>query len=52
MGEKDRLIEIEKALREFIIRATKKEAPSYAVQALPGVIGKYLELNEKLRILR
>ena len=34
----NRLDEIKEALSGFIINSTKKEAPSYAVQALPEAV--------------
>ncbi len=49
---KMRLCEIEEALREFIIRSSKKEAPGYAVQTLPEAVEKYLMLLDKLKIWR
>lgn len=36
--------EIKKALADFIIRTTKENAPSYAVQVLPEAMKSYTEL--------
>ena len=50
--EKRDLEDIKDALKEFIVNATKKGAPSYAVQTLPGAIEKYLEIVTRLRFMK
>lgn len=50
--EKRELEDIKDALKEFIVNATKKGAPGYAVQTLPGAIEKYLEIERRLRTLK
>ena len=45
-----RMEEVHKALAEFIVNATKKDAPSYAVQALPEAVKAFAELNGKLSL--
>ena len=50
--EKRDLEDIKDALKEFIVNATKKGAPSYAVQTLPGAIEKYLKIVTRLRFMK
>lgn len=48
----DRLAEVQKALCQFIINTSKKEAPEYAVQALPETVKALVELSQYLEIQR
>ena len=45
-----RITEVHKALAEFIINATKKDAPSYAVQALPEAVREFVRLGTSFDI--
>lgn len=45
-----RMEEVHKALAGFIVDATKKDAPSYAVQALPEATKAFVELSGKLNL--
>ncbi len=45
-----RMEEVHKALAEFIVNATKKDAPGYAVQALPEAVKAFAELGGKLSL--
>lgn len=38
--------EVYDALCEFVIEATKKDAPVYAVEALPGTLESLIEIHK------
>ena len=40
--------EVHKALAGFIVNATKKDAPSYAVQALPEAVKSFTQLSNTI----
>lgn len=44
MDEYKQIDDVKKALADFIIRTTKENAPSYAVQVLPEAVKSYTEL--------
>lgn len=46
------LKEVQESLSQFIIDASKKGAPSYAVQALPEAVKVLIELNKITRLER
>ena len=48
----DKLIRAQEALCDFIIRASKEEAPAYAVQALPEATKSLIELMKVTRSLK
>ena len=41
---------VQQALCEFIIRATEKDAPDYAVQALPEATRALIQLSEFIQV--
>ena len=47
-----RMEEVHKALAEFIVNASKKDAPSYAVQALPEAVKALTELSKLIQFQR
>ena len=49
---KDRLIEVEEALCEFIIKSAKGKISSDAVQALPETVKALIELNGVIGTLK
>lgn len=44
MEEIKQIEDVKHALAEFIIRTTKEDAPSYAVQVLPEAVKGYTDL--------